>query len=83
MPRMKVRVQKWGDTLALRIPESFASEMRIEQDTEVDLSIVDGKLIISSTKGWAVTLEDLLERITPENRPGEFQTGPSFGAEEW
>jgi antitoxin MazE len=80
---MKVRVQKWGNSLAVRIPKSFATETRIEQDAEVDLSIVEGKLVISPAAGPEVTLEELLARITPENRHGEFETGLSVGAEAW
>jgi antitoxin MazE len=80
---MKVRVQKWGNSLAVRIPKSFATETRIEQDTEVDLSIVEGKLVISPATVPEVTLEQLLERVTPENCPGEFETGPAVGAEIW
>ena len=80
---MRVRVQKWGNDLAVCIPESFANAMRIEEDTEVDLSIVKGKLTIGFATDPEPTLEELLERITPENRHGEFETGPSVGAEAW
>jgi antitoxin MazE len=80
---MRVRVQRWGNSLAVRIPKSFAAETRIEQDTEVDLSITEGKLIISPVARPEITLEELLERMTPENRHGEFKTGPPVGAEIW
>ena len=80
---MKVRVQRWGNSLAVRIPKSFAAETRIEQDTEVDLSISEGKLIISRVTRPEITLEQLLERVTPENVHGEIKTGPPVGAEEW
>jgi antitoxin MazE len=80
---MKVRVRKWGNSLALRIPKSFATETRIEEDTEVDLSIVEGKLVISPVTPPEVTLEQLLERMTPENLHGEVLTGPAVGAEIW
>jgi antitoxin MazE len=39
---MKVRVRKWGNSLAMRIPRSFAKEARIEQDNEVNLSLEEG-----------------------------------------
>ena len=80
---MKVRVRKWGNSLALRIPKSFATETWIEEDTEVDLSIVEGKLVISPVTPPEVTLEQLLERMTPENLHGEVPTGPAVGAEIW
>jgi antitoxin MazE len=80
---MKVRVQKWGNSLAVRIPKSFAVEARVEQDTEVDLSIVEGRLVISPTRRHTPTLEELLKRVTPQNRHGEFETGPAVGTELW
>lgn len=80
---MKLRIQKWGNSLALRIPKSFAAETKIEQDTEVDLVIADGKLVVCPVVGPAWTLEDLLQGVTPENIHGEIDDGPSVGAEAW
>ena len=80
---MKVRVQRWGNSLAMRIPKSLAADMRIRQDTEVELSIDQGRLIISPVPPEVITLEELLEGVTPENLHGEFETGPAVGAETW
>ncbi len=33
---MKTRIQKWGNSLALRIPKSFAVETGLDQDVLVD-----------------------------------------------
>jgi putative transposon-encoded protein len=44
---MQTTVQKWGNSLAVRIPRSFASEIQIESGTEVDLSIKNNQLVIS------------------------------------
>ena len=44
---MKTRVQKWGNSLALRIPKSFASEVGLEKETSVEVSLSDGKLVIT------------------------------------
>jgi antitoxin component of MazEF toxin-antitoxin module len=44
---MKVQVQKWGNSLALRIPKSCAVESSIEQGTLVDVSVVNGKLVVA------------------------------------
>ena len=41
-----MRVRKWGNSLALRIPTSFAAEARLAEDTPVELSLVDGRLVI-------------------------------------
>jgi antitoxin MazE len=64
---MKTKIQKWSNSLALRIPKSFASEALLEPDTEVDLSLEKGKLVIAPITSSAYTLEQLLEGVTDEN----------------
>lgn len=44
---MRVQIQKWGNSLALRIPKAFAKETHIENNTVVDLSLDNDHLIIS------------------------------------
>ena len=80
---MRTRVQKWGNSLALRIPKSFAAETRLEQDALVDVSLVDGKLVVAPVPAPAFTLELLLEGVTQDNRPREFATGLAVGQEAW
>jgi antitoxin MazE len=80
---MKTRIQKWGNSLALRIPKSFAVETGLDQDTIVDVALVDGKLIVTPQRIPAVTLEQLLAGITEENRHNEFETGATVGNEVW
>ena len=54
---MKVKVRRWGNSLAVRIPKSFAAETRIRQDAEVELSIDGARLIISPVAPAVITLE--------------------------
>jgi len=42
---MHTQVQKWGNSLAIRIPKSFAKETNIDKGSFVDLSLSDGKII--------------------------------------
>src|SRR5215211_5148478 len=64
---MKTRVQKWGHSLALRIPKSFATEAGIGQDAVVDITLVDGKLIVTPLTPSRFTLEHLLATVTTDN----------------
>jgi len=80
---MKTRIQKWGNSLALRIPKSFALETGLDQDALVDVALVDGKLIVTPQRIPPVTLEDLLAGITEENRHDEYETGVALGNEVW
>ncbi|PZD72522.1 Antitoxin MazE [Acaryochloris thomasi RCC1774] len=80
---MKTKVQKWGNSLALRIPKSFAAEILLRPDTEVELSMVKGKLVITPILEASYSLEQLLEDVTEENIHAEVETGASVGNEAW
>ena len=78
---MKSRIQKWGNSLALRIPKSFAKEIGLDRDVPVDVSLEDGKLIVVPVTETSMTLERLLEQITEDNIHREVDTGPAIGDE--
>jgi antitoxin MazE len=80
---LKVKVQKWGNSLALRIPRSFAEEVGLEKETPVNISLKDGKLVIEPIAKPEISLEQLLAQITKENLHGEFHTGSAVGNETW
>ena len=80
---MKTRIQKWGNSLALRIPRSFAEEVGIENETDVDLTLEDEKIVITPVKKMKPELRELLENITEENLHKEVSTGPASGNEHW
>lgn len=80
---MKARIVKWGNSLALRIPKPFADEVRLAEDSAVDVSVRNGKLVVVPVVEPELTLEDLVSRITPENRHGETETGSAVGNEVW
>jgi len=80
---MRTHIQKWGNSLAIRIPKSFAAESSIEEGSLVDLSITDGRLIIDPVSEPEYTLDELLAGITRENIHAEVQTGEPTGKESW
>jgi antitoxin MazE len=80
---MKTRIQKWGNSLALRIPKSFALETGLDHDALVDVALVDGKLVVTPLLTPAISLEALLAGITDDNLHGEHDTGVARGNEVW
>lgn len=80
---MKTRIQKWGNSLALRIPRSFASEAGLQKETSIELSISDGKLIITPLPEPVYTLEQLISGINDDNLHHEIETGQAVGNEAW
>ncbi len=80
---MLTRVQKWGNSLALRIPKSFATEIGLNQNSSVEISFVDGKIIIMPVVKRKLTLDQLLAQVTDENIHAEVNTGSAVGREVW
>jgi antitoxin MazE len=80
---MTTRIQKWGNSLAVRIPRAFAEEIGLCAQSEVDLSPSAGTLILKPLRPARPTLDELLAGVTEENRHPEVQTGPSVGKEQW
>jgi len=80
---MKTRIQKWGNSLALRIPKSFANEVGLQRETSVEVSLADGKLVITPVAKPESTLKQLLAKITKDNLHHEVDTGSAVGNETW
>ena len=73
-------IQKWGNSLGIRIPKAMAVKVGLKEGSEVDLDIEDGHIVI---KPKSNTLDAMLEQITPENLHAEIPTGKPEGRESW
>jgi antitoxin MazE len=80
---METRIKKWGNSLALRIPAPLAAEVGLADNSPVELSLADGKLVVSLLVQAEYDLQHLLAQITEENLHGEVDTGPAAGLEAW
>jgi antitoxin MazE len=80
---MKATIQKWGNSLALRIPKSFATHSSIKQGSVVDLSLDNGRMIVEPTKEQEYSLKDLLALVTKKNLHSEVDFGAPVGKEVW
>ena len=80
---MLTKVQKWGNSLALRIPKAFALDAQLENDSFVEISIVEGQIIITPVVAPSWTLEELLAGINKNNLHHEDDTGFAVGNEVW
>ena len=81
---MRARVQRWGNSLALRIPSTFSRELRLQQDSTVEMTVESGRLVLVPVPDSRVpSLAELLEQITDENRHIEIGTGEPRGHETW
>jgi len=80
---MKTKVQRWGNSLAVRIPKAFAEEVGLEDDSPVEMRLFKGGLLVEPSAIWEPTLEELLDGVTDSNLHDEIDTGPAQGSEAW
>jgi len=81
---VQVRVRKWGNSLALRIPKPFAVDAGVEEGTVVDVSVSEGRLIAAPVRVQRARLRDLLDGVTKANLHEEVsfyqgESSPSLG----
>ena len=81
---MRAKVQKWGNSLGVRLPKKVAEEVHFREGSVVDLSVDDrGRVVLSAAKRPSYTLDELVDRITPRNRHACVEWGPPRGGEVW
>jgi antitoxin MazE len=80
---MQTKIQKWGNSLGLRIPRSFAAEAQVEEGATVDLSVQEGQLLVRPLRVRKYSLSALLRKVNRANLHGEVSTGRAVGREAW
>jgi len=82
MPAAQAQMVRWGNSLAVRIPKSVADEARLTEGDKLVLEVVSpGNVAMKAIN--RPTLDQLLERITPENVHKEINWGKPVGNEAW
>lgn len=77
---MKSHLAKWGNSLAVRIPRRVAEEAGLDEGAALDISVERRAIVLRRRVG---SLDELVGRITPENRHAETDTGTPRGNEAW
>jgi antitoxin MazE len=72
-----------GHKPALRIPHAIAAETVIEQGSEVEISLADGRLVVTPVPEQKFSLEALLAEVTADNLHSQVDTGSAEGVEVW
>jgi len=81
---MLAKVQKWGNSLALRLPKALAEEIGVKQESPVNISVRDNAIVIEPARKTAkYDLNQMLNEVTPENQQPEVKTGNPVGKEAW
>ena len=71
---MKTSIQKWGNSLAVRIPKSFAEELGFADNSPAEMSLDEGALVVKPDRDRAWDLDTLLVGVTDENIHPAWET---------
>jgi len=80
---MHSKLQKWGNSMGLRIPKLIAREAELKYGDTVDIGIEDGTVVVRPVTGVRVDLKALLRKVTRKNLHREVLTGRPVGRESW
>ncbi len=80
---MITKVQKWGNSLAVRIPRTIAEDTHLISGKSVDMPVHDGQIMIVPSRHQQYKLNELLSDVTSRNRHAEISTGNTSGREVW
>ena len=67
----------------MRIPKAFAVESNVTGGSTVDVSMENGKIVVTPIIEREYTLEELVDGITDDNRHDEIDWGRPVGNEVW
>ena len=74
-------IQKWGNSLAIRIPQALAGQLSVEEGAVVDLQVREGELVIRPIRSKKLSLCELLKDCRPSQLHGETDFGSDVGLE--
>jgi len=80
---MRIKIQKWGNSLALSIPKAFAFQSKIREDEYVNLTLEENKIVIEPVEGKIYSLKELVSGINKSNIHSEIDFGKQVGTEHW
>lgn len=78
---MATKLQKWGNSIGVRIPKSIIEQANLKVDSEVEIEHKDGKIIILPVNK-SLALKDLVNQINDQNLHSEDDILPE-GNEVW
>ena len=79
---MKTTVQRWGNSLAVRIPKAHALETQLTEGAPVDVGVEGGALVVRPLRR-RYALGELLKGVSQSSLHGEAFDGAPRGRELW
>ena len=74
-------VSKWGNSLAVRIPQAIVKEARLAEGDRLSVDLASDRIIVLRSTRRRYALRQLVSEITPKNRHRETDWGTPAGWE--
>ncbi len=73
---MRAQISKWGNSLAIRLPQAAVKSLQVREGEDVELTIDRDRLEIRAARP-RYDLEELINQITPDNQPEPIDVAPA------
>lgn len=80
---MEAKLQKWGNSDGIRIPNTFLKLLNLKTNDVLDISYEDDKIIITKPKKTKISLAERFENYNGENLAKDFVWDEAKGREIW
>jgi antitoxin MazE len=80
---METKIQKWGNSLAVRLPKDITKKLELREGSVVVVSEDRKRIVLRHIPKKKVALAELIKQITPKNLHDEIEWSTSRGKETW
>lgn len=80
---MEARLQKWGNSMGIRIPSQMLKKIGLKENDEIELTLEDNKIMITKAKNGKISLKERFDHYHGENLAKNFSWDESRGNEIW
>jgi antitoxin MazE len=80
---MSITLHRWGNSVGLRVPKPMLEQLGLAEGSQVEIKVEAGRLVVEPARRGRMTMAELLEGFTPEDRQSEVDWGPAAGREAW
>ena len=80
---MEIRLQKWGNSLGIRIPSSILKTLNLKQGDKIIINTEEEKIIITKSKNPKISLAERFKYYHGKNLSKEFTWDDNQGKEIW
>ena len=80
---MEARLQKWGNSMGIRIPSSILKTLNLKVNDVLEIVEDDNKIIITVRKNKKISLSERFEKYKGKNEVTSYDWGKPVGKEIW